>query len=306
MARVTLRRSLNVGLALGALSLGARFLLPALGAASMAPMEACSVTATDGGLLIKPQTKYTGQTIQKGVSPWSGQPIVITSGNGDITVTGDSNATGVTVNFTPFAFADGDKPQDGTDAINDVTSRFQVGLDDKGQIRIACSQAAQQHNSAGIGTTGCTLAITVPAGSATQGVALTAHTDNGEVKGSTLYSAAGTQIQLTTGNGNADGEGITGSVNVQSTGAGDAIASVTPTQGAVIQVSANTGDATLSLPKSFATDKLVLLAAGNGAVTINGLPMVTQATTSVGAAGTGASSVTVQTTELGNVTLNGT
>jgi hypothetical protein len=145
--------------------------------------------------------------------------------------------------------------------------------------------------------------VTVPAGSASQGVALTAHTGNGDVTASQLYSAGGVVMQILTDNGSAKATGITGSATVHSKN-GNATGSVTPILGSQIEVSTGNGDATLSLPASFACDSLTLSAPGGNVTVGSGFTNNVAATsTSVGMSKTGASSVTVTAGTLGNASL---
>jgi hypothetical protein len=288
---------LNVGLVLGAASLAFRL---ALGTLSMGPLDACSITATDGGVLIKPQTTYKGSPTMKTSGAWAGRPIVIDNTNGSVTVSGDPNATTVTVSAKPTALADGDKEADATQALADVLNTFTID-ESNGQITVRCKQASKQYGSAGIPGTGCELTATVPQGTATQGLALTEHTGNSDVTGSNFYAQGNVQIQVTTDNGKASGTGITGSVKVHSDN-GEAVGGVVPTPGSQIEVSTKNGGATLSLPAGFACDALTL-SAPSGTVTVaSGFTnTVTATSTSVGMGG-GAKSVVVST-DLGDVTL---
>jgi hypothetical protein len=287
-----LRRSLNAGIVLGAFSLVGRV---GVGALLVQPLEGCSVT-------VKTQNRYVPQQpVQKqSVGSWTGQPVLVHNANGSVTVNGSATATGVTVSAIPFAFAD--QASDGTQAIQNVSNS--LGIDESnGSFVVTCSQASQQFGSAGVSTTGCDLTVTVPAGTASQGVALTAHTGNGDVTGDNLYSASGVQIQILTGNGSAKGTGITGSVMVHSDN-GNATGSVAPLVGSQIEVSSGNGDATLSVPASFACDALKL-SAPHGSVTVGAgfTSAVTGTSTSVGTSGTGASTVTVSAGTLGNASL---
>ena len=74
--------------------------------------------------------------------------------------------------------------------------------------------------------------------------------------------------------------------------------------GSQIEVSSGNGDATLSLPPTFACDALKLSAPG-GSVTVGSgfTNPVTNTSTSVGTSGTGATSVTVSAGTLGNASL---
>jgi hypothetical protein len=296
-----LRRSLNAGLALGVLSIVGRV---GVGALSVQSLEGCSITATDGGLILKTQNRYVpAQPVQKqSVAAWTGQPILVHNANGSVTVNGSATATGVTVSAVPFAFADPDKPSDGTQAIQNVTNT--LGIDESsGSFVVNCSQATQQYGSAGVSTTGCDLTVTVPAGSASQGVALTAHTGNGDVTAAQLYSAAGVVMHIFTDNGSAKATGITGSATVHSIN-GNATGSVTPILGSEIEVSSGNGDATLSLPASFACDSLTLSAPGGNVTVGSGFTnTVTSTSTSVGMSKMGASKVTVTAGTLGNASL---
>src|SRR5258708_1625378 len=135
MITVTLfRRSLNAGLALGGASLAFRL---ALGALSMGPLDACSITTTDGGVILKTQTTYKGSPTMKTSAAWAGRPVVIDNTNGLVTVNGDPNATDVTVTAKPTALADPDKPADATQALADVLNTFTID-ESNGQITVRC------------------------------------------------------------------------------------------------------------------------------------------------------------------------
>jgi hypothetical protein len=304
MVKAILRRSIQLGAVIGVASLAGRVILGAGAAASFQPMEGCSVSSTDGGgVIIKTQTKYVGNAITKTSGAWTNRPIVVKNANGSITVSGDPSATAVTAVAKTFAFADGDKPQDGTDANTDVAGTFVID-ESNGQITVRCDTATQQHGSAGPGTTGCDFAITVPAGSATAPVQLSAHSNNGDTSVANVYADPATILQSATDNGIATATGITGSARVHS-GNGDATGSVAPLKGSQVEVSTDNGTATLSLPKDFATDALTLQASGAGfsvSVAAGFTNGVTGASTSVGTAGTGAASVKV-TSAFGDVVL---
>jgi hypothetical protein len=298
-AKALLSRFLSAGFAIGACSIVAH---AGIGALTVPSLEGCSVTLTDGGVILKTQTKYVGDPMTQASTPWTGQSIVVSDGNGQVTVTGDPAATVVTAVAKVFAFADPDKQSDGTAAIQDTAGTFRVSAD-ANQIKVFCNQASQQHGSAGVGTTGCALTVTVPAGSASQGVLVAARSANGEVTATNLTVNASGQADIESSNGNASATQITGGVKVH-TDNGDATAGVTPTVGAQIEVSTGNGDATLSVPASFTCDRLALSAPGGMVNVAMGFTNpVTAASTSVGASGTGASAITVTAGSLGNANL---
>src|SRR5260370_25776126 len=115
------RRSLNAGLALGGASLAFRL---ALGALSMGPLDACSITTTDGGAILKTQTTYKGSPTMETAAAWVGRPVAIDNTNGLVTVNGDPNATDLPVTAKPTALADPDQPANATHAIADVLSTY--------------------------------------------------------------------------------------------------------------------------------------------------------------------------------------
>jgi DUF4097 and DUF4098 domain-containing protein YvlB len=298
-AKTLLSRFLSAGFAVGACSLVAR---AGVGTFSAPTLDGCSVTLTDGGVIVKSQNKYVSTPMTQASPTWHGLPILVTNANGDVIVNGDPNATVVTAVAKVFAFADPDKQADGTAAISDTQSSFQVTAD-ASMIHVACKQASQQHGSAGIGTTGCDLTVTVPAGSANQGIVLSAHSGNGQVTAGNIYEQSGSLMDLESSNGDATATGITGGAKVH-TENGNAIASVTPAKGSHVEVSSGNGDATLSVPANFACDMLALAAPGGSVNVSSGfVNSVTATSTSVGMNGTGASSITVTAGTLGNATL---
>jgi hypothetical protein len=260
----------------------------------------CTVT-------VKTQTKYVSSspTALTSSAAWVAQPIEIENANGSVTVVSAAGATNISVSAVPFGYAD--NQSDGDAAVADVTST--VKLDEiapdttqPGHIYVHCAKAATAHGTAQTGTTGCDLTITIPAGSATQGVPLKVTSHNGPVSVSTVTAVVGQQIIIQSDNGPVTATAITGGVKAHSDN-GPVTASFLPTMGANMEASTEVGDVALSLPSNFATDHLTLTAT-QGAVTVNGFGAdVTEKTTSRGAAGTGAGQI-VATTGLGNVTLS--
>lgn len=299
-----LRHSLQAGLALGAVSLAVGLCagiasLPAGGAA----VEGCSLTAVDGGYLIKSQTKYKGDTVTaQSMGAFSGQAIHVDNANGDVVVKGDPNATSVSVSTTPFAFAD--NSTDGSAAIADVKTSIKVDQSQSGVITVSCSQAAQSHGSASTSTTGCDgFTVTVPAGTAQSPLTLTVHAGNGSLEATGL-----TVSDTSAGSFKADNGDVTvsanGSVSIDA-GNGTVSATVVPNKGSTIDVSAGNGDVTLALPAGFSCDSLSLQAQGAGSTVNVGSGFTNQVTatsTSVGTKGTGAASVTV-VAQFGSITL---
>ncbi len=252
----------------------------------------CTVT-------VKTQTKYVPPSAvsKTATGAWTGQAIQIENANGTTTVVGDASATTVSLSAKPFAFADNEA--DGTAAINDEAAT--IKLDESGgRFSVACGQASASHGTAGVGTTGCDLTVTIPAGSAASGVVLTVHSNNGGVSVSNVYAAdAPNQLTIVTDNGEATATGINGGAKVR-TENGGASGSITPRKGSVVEVSSGNGDVALSLPSDFAADKLALHAKK---VTVTGFGDLMNTSTSRGTAGTGAASVTASCDNLGDVTV---
>jgi hypothetical protein len=256
---------------------------------------------------VKTQTKYVSSTptALTSMATWVSQPIEVQNANGSVTVVSAPGATNVSVSAVPFAFAD--NQTDGDAAVADVTSTIKLDeiapdATQPGHLYVHCDHAASGHGTAQNGTTGCDLTITIPAGSATQGVPLSVTAHNGPVSVSTVTAVTGQQIIIQSDNGSVTATGITGGVKAHSNN-GPVTASFIPTAGANMEASTEVGDVALSLPASFATDRLTLTAT-QGTVTVQGFGAdVTDKTTSRGAPGTGAGQI-VATTGLGNVTLS--
>ncbi|HEY8038466.1 MAG TPA: hypothetical protein VIF15_01680 [Polyangiaceae bacterium] len=300
--RTTLRRSLHVGLALGAVSLVARLGVGVLSfEAGSATLEGCSLTATDGGVLIKSQTKYQAgsATTLTSTGTYNGETIKVFNQNGSLKVIGDAGGTSVSLSAVAFAFAD--NQDDGTAAITDVQSTIKIDQSQSGTISVNCSVAVNNHNSAKNGTTGCDLTVHVPAGTTTSPLTFSAHAANGPatVQGLTMSDS-------NIGSVKSDNGDVTVSVNgscVAHSSNGQVSATIVSQKGSTVEASSDNGDVTLGIPAGFSADKLTLSASG-GTVTIGSgfTNTFTATSTSVGTAGTGAVSVTA-TTGLGNVTV---
>ena len=138
------------------------------------------------------------------------------------------------------------------------------------------------------------------AGSAASGVVLSVHSRNGGVTVSNVYAAdAPNQLTIVTDNGTVAASGINGGAKVR-TENGEATGSITPRKGSIVEVSSGNGDVALSLPTDFAADKLTL---HGKKVTVTGFGDLSGTSTSRGAAGTGAASVTASCDNLGDVTV---
>jgi hypothetical protein len=299
-----LRRSLEIGLALGAASLLVRLgvstdWLPASGPA----LEGCSVTTIDGGVILKTQNKYQGTAVTAHeANAFAGQAIHIGNQNGNMVVNGDPNATSISVSAKPFAFAD--NQTDGSAAITDVQATIKIDESQAGVVTITCGQASAQHGSAGTGTTGCDdFTVTVPAGTAAAPLVLVAIASNGSLGATGLVLSDASPGSLTSDNGDVT-VSVSGSavINAQN---GTLSATVAPNKGSTISLTDGNGDVTLGLPAAFTCDSLSLQAQGTGStVTVaSGFTNPFTATsTSVGAAGTGAASLKV-VAQFGNIAL---
>src|SRR5262249_54198286 len=130
----------------------------AMSLVSLAALSGCTVT-------VKTQTKYTGTQKSASVSAtsWTGQPIVVENGNGDVTVQPGSGDISVTM--VPFAFADDNDKANADLAIQDAASTLALEVT-ADRIYVHCSVARQSYGSAKNGGTGCErLVVSVPAGS---------------------------------------------------------------------------------------------------------------------------------------------
>ena len=270
--------------------------------------SACSVSTSPNSITFKTQTKYLGENQTKeATAAWNGEEITVDNKNGDVLVQGDSTTTKIFVTAKPFAFADGKDETKGTTgepdaqaALRDVIASIAIE-ESAGKISIHCGQANGNHGSAAQGTTGCdAFTVHVPQGSATKGLTLSSVAQNGSNTATNLYAADGAQIKIGSGNGSVTATGITGGANLKSDN-GDLVASVTPTQGSVVEVTTGNGDITLSLPTDFAADKVSLTAGGK--VSVEGFTDLTAGSTSRGNAGTGAASITATASSLGDLTV---
>ncbi len=235
----------------------------------------CSVAVT-----VKPQTKYIGDTAitKTATRAFAATDVIeIENGNGDVVVTGVSGLDKITVSTKVFAFAE--TKTDGDAAIADLAGT--IALEESaGKFYIHCNKATSSHGSAATGTTGCEgFTVQVPAGSVAAPLSLKATAHNGDITANGIVGAA-----------------------VVHTDNGDAVASITPTPGAVIEVSTGNADATLSLPANFTADTVTLTALGAAPKVVNtDFPDVSDAA-GVHRKSGGAKSITVKT-ENGTVTL---
>jgi hypothetical protein len=271
-----------------------------VGAVGALVIAACSVSTTPNSITLTAQTKYTGGTVTKqSQGTWNGQLIHVFNQNGDLTIVADPNATNVSLTAIPFAYADPDAGADAQAAIADVTNL--IGIDESNGFAVNCPIAQSNHGTAKNGTTGCSLTVTVPAGTTQLGLTLDGHAGNGPLTAQGTFTAdTGAQVILRSDNGDVSGVQIVGGAKARSEN-GTVTAAFTPTVGAVEEASSGNGDVTLGLPANFAADSLQL-SAPSGNVNITGFSDITATSTSRGAAGTGAKSITV-TTDLGNVTI---
>lgn len=241
--------------------------------AACALVAGCSVT-------VKTQTKYRGSVVTaESVGTWAGpqQQIVVENANGDLTVRVGATQK-VDVSMTPFAFAD--TQADGDAAIADAASTLAID-ESAGKIYVHCSVARTSHGSAGNGTTGCEgMVVTVPGG--------------------TGYPIA--NLQVTGHNGSVTVNGISGTAIVHADNGPASLQIVNVVQGASIESSSGNGNATLTLPTAFATDQLLISVPSTGKLS-SAFPDVTAATTSRGAAGSGAHSVVLKS-DNGDLILN--
>lgn len=289
-----LLRSLHIGIAVGAVSVIARagVGLVSLGAGA-ATVQACSITSEDGGVLLKSQTKYTASAPVTATSmgTFNGEEIHIADQNGDVVVKGDPNATHISVSTVPFAFAD--NQDDGSAAIADVETTIKIDQSTSGVITVSCASAVSNHGSAQNGNTGCdAFTVTVPAGTAQAPLKITAHALNGSLNATGLNMSDSAIGELHSDNGSVT-VSVNGSVKADSPN-GDVVATVVPNKGSSVDAESGNGNVMLSLPASFSCDSLSLSAGGPGAaikIDSGFSNQFTASSTSVGAAGTGASSI---------------
>ncbi len=251
-----------------------------LGTASACTLS--TVTNPDGSITVTGKSKtrfvsdqkpvrelaYAGQVIEvlnDGVNPGTGAGIIIN---------GSPGATKVTATATIVAWADGAEVENAKASQQEVAASFTIA-EVGGKIVVRCGHATKDRGTANVGSSGCEgLTVTVPAGDAAKPVSVVAKNGNSD-------------IQVA---------GITGNLTVEAQGAGDVVAAVTPTRGSVIAVSAEF-DVTLKLPANFAADKVVLQAGDPKSIDTSAFPGL-KSGEGFGAAGEGASSVTVRSTGL--------
>ena len=250
---------------------------------------------------VKTQTKFVASTPTSliAMNAWTTQAIEIENANGTLTVISDPSATSVKLSAVPFAFADVQADADA--AITDVTSTIAIDESMPGQIYAHCAGASGAHGSAGAGTTGCDLTVTIAPGSATQGVPLKVTSHNGPVTVSTVYAAASQQILIIASAGDITATGITGGISATGS-AGDVSISAAPTVGANYTLTTQAGAVTLSLPSTFSADHIALTASSGSNINVVGFTDITAISTSRGAAGSGAGTIT-ESSGAGDVTL---
>ena len=268
-----------------------RSLLLGLGAAAL---SACSISTTPNSVTIKTQPEFDGAAVTKTATrDWTNESIEIENANGDIIVRGVPGLTKITVTATPFARADKELEADAQATLADVVSSITID-ESNGRFYVHCNTGSS-HGTSASGNSGChAFTVQVPAGSATAGLALKATAHNGDIIASNLSAAAGQQLLVLSGNGSASASGITGGAKVH-TENGDVKASITPTQGSVIETSTKNGDVTLSLPADFSADVIQFKIGSGEKVSIVGFGAdLTAASTSRGTAGAGAASVLLE------------
>lgn len=257
------------------------FVLPlALGLSVLSVASGCSVAVT-----AKSQTRYT-QDIPAVTSKadWAGQQIKINDAtldvlvNGGVTVTGDPTATKVSVKGRAVAYADSTDQASANLALTDVIATVVITETADG-IVIECGHG-QAHGSSSVAHSGCeALQITVPAGTAAKPLPLVVNVGSGDV------SVTGT----------------TGSLDVNDNGSGDITASQTPAKGSTITLKGSF-DVTLAVPKDFAADVINLTSDSATDLDTTAFPDVANGK-GHGTAGTGAASITLESSGPGKVTL---
>ncbi len=251
--------------------------------------SACTLNTTtnpDGSVTVtgKAKTRFVlDQKPTRESAPYTGQPIIIENdgvnpslGEG-VVVRGDANAAKVTATSDIVAYADDAERDNANKALREAADSFKI-TDEGGAIVVRCKHSSQNYGTASQAGTGCqNLVITVPSGTTSKPVSVSAKTGVGSVKVS----------------------GIVGSVTAEAQGAGDVDVSVSPTQGSTVDVRSQF-DATLRLPASFAADRIILVGSKIDAGAFPGL----KSGEGFGAAGTGAKLITVTADkDIGDVVL---
>jgi hypothetical protein len=293
--RATILSSLALGA--GAIALGS------IGSS----LGACSVKTSDcgdGGTCVtaKTQPETDGSLTSKtSMRAWKADDVIeIQNGNGAVIVHGDPNATTISVSMTPFAHSDSGGDADSKASIADAIASLTIDETNPNKFYVHCDRGGT-HGTSQAANSGCkNLTVTIPAGSATAGLTLLANTNAGDVTApDALTAKAGQYLIFTTGAGSVSVSNVSGGVKAH-TEVGDATANCTPAVGGTVEVSSGNGDVTLSLPANFAADHVTLK---GDPINVTGFGSdFTKASTTRGAAGTGASSVTVST-DLGSVTV---
>jgi hypothetical protein len=237
----------------------------------------CSVSTTPNSISVKTQKQFTKDVSKTALTAWSGQRIIVNNVNGDLTV--DTVAgSAIRADAHLVAYADDDAHQADADAsLAETEVTFVIDEPAGGPIHVSCSRSGT-HGTSGSTVSGCALHLYIPQGSSTVPV----------------------DLIETANNGNATASGIIGSAIVHS-GNGSVSLSATPTLGAAVEASTAVGDATLTLPSTWAADQ-VLFHTDLGFF-VSDFPDVLEGTTSRGTAGTGAHSV-VLTSGNGSLTLH--
>lgn len=232
---------------------------------SLVAASGCSISATPSSVTVKTQKQFTRDVSKTAATAWTGQRIIVNNVNGDLTVDTVSGSA-IRADAHLVAYADDDLHQADADAsLAETEMTFVIDEPAGGPIHISCSRAGT-HGTSGSTVSGCALHLYIPQGS----------------------SAVPMDLIETANNGSAVASGIIGSAIVHS-GNGSVSLSATPTLGAALEASTDVGDATLTLPSTWAADQ-VLIHTDLGLFTSD-FPDVLVSTTSRGAAGTGAHSV---------------
>lgn len=251
----------------------------------IAPLALVAATVASGcTLTVKTKTRYVlpdgdPSTVATAAEDWNGEPIDVQAAGVQVSVNGGANVTGVanlkkiTVKARVLAMADDTDKASAELSLAEAAKTLSVAKVD-GKFVIACGHGGS-HGTSNADTSGCELLdIQIPAGDTSKPIELTTSLGNGSlnVSGVTVKSA-------------------------QLTGDGDATAKLSFVKGATISLTANSGNASLSIPAGSSADSVVLLGDAKKSTSAFEGVKPDGAAVSLGNKGEGATSIRVEAKE---------
>lgn len=264
-----------------------------LGLGSLVILSACTIKSTPGGdgVIIKSDTRFESMPTTKSAEFQAGDVIKVSNRAGRVTVNADPNATQVSATIKAYVLCDGEEKANGDRSVESTLTTFNVARNGT-EVTVACNLAKESFGTCVNSKSGCDIAVTVPSK-----VQIQVASGNGSLtQTGTLEPPTGAKVALGSENGDVSFGTIIGSAEIV-TQNGDISGSFRPTVGSEIFVKGDGAgaEADIKLPSDFAADSLLIKAAKAEDIMISGFSDITAASTSRGTAGTGAKTISIDT-----------